>query len=203
MRRKERKRKKALAWVGWTIMGTVVSLFLFVAIASCFGWRFDVVTGKSMEPTFDVGGLVVTRPVEPKDVMIGDPILFKVPNVEAFMCHRVVDIRETGNELFFQTKGDGRQYPDADLVSSQDLVGKAIFYVPHVANVAYLFRLHQTPVVFMGKPLSIAFLFVLATGSIIVGTELKNIWECIFRPHRKRRQEILKQRRDRLLRRRF
>ena len=188
---------------GWLIFGAVISVVLFMLTASFFGWQFDVVPTGSMAPAFNPGGMVVTRPAEPKDVRVGDAILFRELYIEeeARICHRVIDIKEIDGQLFFQTKGDANEYADPDLVSSQNLIGKTIYYLPRVGNIAYLFRLHETPITLMGKKISVALLVILAIGLTVVGTEIKNMWEWIFRPHVKRRREILKKRKERLAKR--
>lgn len=156
-----------------------------------------------MEPAFNAGGMVVTQPAEPKDIKVGDPILFRQPLIEAEarICHRVIDIKEIDSELFFQTKGDANEYPDSDPVFAQNLIGKTIFYIPQVGNIAYLSRLHETPIALMGKKISLALLLIVVIGLTVVGTELKNMWEWIFRPHVKRHREILKKRKQRALKR--
>ncbi len=204
-RKKREKRKRLLRRAAWPVLGIVMSPVLFVLIASSFfGWRFDVVPTKSMEPAFAVGGMVITRPVEPKDIMMGDPILFRESylEAEARIVHRVIDITGIDSRLFFQTKGDANEYPDPDLVSSQNFIGKVVLYIPHVGKIAYLSRLYETPVVFMGKGLSIAVLFVVLVGFIMVSTEIVNIWEWTFRTASKRHQDRRKKREERLLKRR-
>jgi len=190
---------RLLRWSGWMVAGIVMAAVLFIPATAPFGWRFDLVVTGSMEPAFDVGGLVVTRPVPSKDVAVGDPILFKEKDAEAYICHRVIDIKEMNNEVFFQTKGDANEYPDPDLVSSQ--VSEVIFYVPHVGKVASY--LNQTPIIFMGKELSVTILLVLALGLMAIGLELKNIWEWTFNRELKRHQEVLKKRREKALKRRY
>jgi len=193
--------KRLVKLACWIIFGVVIASFLFVVTASFFGWRFDVVPTKSMEPAFSPGGMVVTQPAELKDIKVGDAILFREPATGGFICHRVIDIEETHNELSFQTKGDANEYPDSDPVSSQNFIGKTISYIPNVGKIAYLSRLHETAIVFMGKRLSIAFLLIIVIGMIIVGLESNNIGEWIFTPHLKRRQEMLKKRKERLAKR--
>ena len=199
MRRRRGKRLRLLRWVGWTAAGVVMAAVLFIPATAPFGWRFDLVVTDSMAPAFDVGGLVVTRPVPSKDVAVGDAILFREKDAEAYICHRVIDIKEMNNELFFQTKGDNNEYPDPDLVSSP--VSEVILYVPHVGKVAS--HLHQTPIVFMGKELSVALLLVLVLGLIAISVELKNIWEWTFRGELKRHREAVKKRREKALKRRY
>jgi len=172
-----------------------------VVTASFVGWHFDVVPTESMEPAFSPGGMVVTRPVELKDIEVGDAILFREPATGGSICHRVINIEEIDSQLFFQTKGDANEYPDSDPVSSQNFIGKTISYIPNVGKIAYLSRLHETAIVFMGRKLSIAFLLIIVIGVSIIGLESNNIGEWIFTPHLKRRQEILKKRKERLAKR--
>jgi signal peptidase len=171
--------------------------------ASFLGWHFDVVPTNSMEPVYNAGGMVVARPVEAQEVKIEDPILFKQSFVEkeALICHRVIDIEQIDDQLFFQTKGDANKYPDPDLVPSQNLVGKVILYAPQVGNIAYLSHLHETPLNFMGKQISTASLFISSIMLAIVILEVNNIYEWVFRSELKRRGEILKRRKERLLKR--
>lgn len=185
---------------GWLIFGAVMSVVLFMLTASLFGWRFDVVPTGSMAPAINPGGMVVTRPAEPEDIRVGDAILFREPYIEAEarICHRVIDIKEIDSQLFFQTKGDANEYPDPDLVFPQNFIGKTIFYVPRVGNIAYLSHIHATPITFMGKKISVALLIILPIGLFLIVTELQNVLEWMFNPHSKTRQEILKERNRRL-----
>ena len=196
--------KKLMKWIGWLIAGTVISVFLFVIVASQFGWYFDIVPTGSMEPAFKIGGMVITRPAEIEEIKVGDPILFREPNIEkeALICHRVIDIKEIDKELYFQTKGDANEYPDSELVSSQNFAGKTIFYIPQIGKIAYSTQLHKAPVTIMEKEVSIAFLIILALGLILIASELRNIWGWMSNPYAKRRQEILKKRKERILKRR-
>lgn len=148
---------------------------------------------------------MVTRPAEPEDIEVGDAILFREPVSGGFICHRVIDVMDSDKGLSFQTKGDANEYPDSDLVSSQNFIGKTIFYIPYVGNIAYLSRLHETPIVFMGKELSIALIIIVVAGLIITGTELKNIWDWIFNRELKERRERIKKRKETIfkIRRRF
>jgi len=205
--KKERtEMKKLMKWIGWLIAGAVISVFLFVVVASQFGWYFNVVMTKSMEPAFSPGGMIITRPVAMENINVGDPILFKKLGIgerEALICHRVIDIKEIDRELYFQTKGDAQERPDPDLVSSQNFLGKTIFYIPQIGNIAYQTHLPKTPITLMGKEISVAVLMIVVIGLILIGMEIKNVWEWMTNPYLKRRQEILKKRKERMKRRSF
>lgn len=156
-----------------------------------------------MEPAFNPGGMVLTRPAEMEDIKVGDAILFIEQHIaeETRICHRVVDIKEIDSQLFFQTQGDANEYPDPDLVSSQNFIGKTIYYLPHIGNMAYRLRLNETPITLMGMKFSVALLIILALGLTVIGAESKNMWERTFTPHLKRHQEMLKKRKERLAKR--
>lgn len=183
---------------GLLIFGTVISLVLFMVVASFSGWHFDIVPTGSMEPAFSPGGMVVTRPAELEEIKLGDPILFREPTTGGLICHRVIEIEEIDGELFFQTKGDANEYADQDLVSPQNFIGKTIFYIPNVGKIAYLLKLHETLVTLMGKEISVALLIITAAGLTIVGMEFRNIWAWTFRQEIKQREELTKKHRERL-----
>ena len=194
--------KKLMKWIGWLIIGLVISVFLFGIIASQLGWRFDLMAGKSMEPTYDLGGMIVTRPAAMEEIKVGDPILFREPKIEkeALICHRVIEIREIDKELYFQTKGDANEYPDLDLVSSQNFVGKTRFYIPQIGEIAHRTQLHTTALTVMGKEISVAALIIVVICLILIGMVLRDIWGWMTNPYLKRRQEILKKRKERMKR---
>jgi signal peptidase len=194
---------RLLKLTGWLLFGGVISVFMFMMIASLCGWNFDVVPTKSMEPVYNAGGMVVARPARAQDIKIGDPILFKQPfaEKEALICHRVIDMEKVGHQLFFQTKGDANEYQDPEPVPSQNLIGKVILYIPQVGNIAYFSRLYETPINFLGMKISTASLCISAIMLAIATTEVKNLYKWVFTPGLKRREEIVKQRKERLLKR--
>ena len=102
--------------VALTISGVIISIFLFMIVASLSGWHFDVVPTISMEPGIMPGGLVVGEPTNPQDVSVGEIVLYKEQTTGELICHRVINITDTNTGLFFQTKGDNNQNPDPDLV---------------------------------------------------------------------------------------
>lgn len=183
-------------------LGLVVLTVSFVLVASQRGWEFDAVLSGSMEPALGVGGLVVIKPAEAPGIKTGDVISFRLPGIDTPICHRVIDIKEAEGELFFQTKGDANEEPDLDLVSVQDVTGKAVFYAPYVGYLGHLAQFGRTPVALMGKRLPAAVLLITAMGLAFISLTLKDTLEDIFRPSRRWRREMLKKRKERLLKRR-
>ncbi len=96
---------------------------------------FVVQTG-SMEPTIKTGSLVAIRPSE--DYQEENIITYKVSpeadvkNPNLTITHRIVEIEETDEEVFYTTKGDANQSPDMDPVSKDLVLGKVIFTIPYL-----------------------------------------------------------------------
>jgi len=191
--------KKLIEWLGWTILGIVVLTASFVLTASYRSWEFDAVLSGSMQPALKVGGLVVIKPAEGQGIKMGDVISFKLPGIDTPICHRVIDIVETDEGLFFQTMGDANEEPDLALVSVQDVTGRAVFYAPYVGYLGHLSQFGRTRVALMGKRFPVAVLLITAMGLAFISLTLKSTLEDIFRPSKRWKREMLKKRKERLL----
>jgi len=182
------------------MLGVVMVAVAFVMVAAQFGWEFAAVLSGSMEPELGVGGLVVIKPVDAQDVVVGDVISFKLPGIDTPICHRVIDRQETAEGPLFQTMGDANEEPDATLVSAENVNGKAVFYLPYVGYLGHLSQFGRTPVSVLGKSVPAAVLVITAMGLAFIGLTLKDTWIDIFRPSKRLRQEALKRRKERLQR---
>ena len=90
--------------------------------------RLVIVSGHSMEPTYDLGDIVVTRGGGTPEV--GDTVVFEVPDGNAegmLVIHRIVDVDDDG---FFITQGDNRDTPDQWPLTADDIVGEPLLHVP-------------------------------------------------------------------------
>ncbi len=182
------------------MLGLVMGTVAFVMAAAQFGWEFDAVLSGSMEPDIGVGGLVVVKPVDGRDVAVGDVISFKLPGIDTPICHRVVDRQETSDGPLFQTMGDANEDPDANLVRPEDVNGREVLYLPYVGNLARLSEFGRTRVNILGFSLPVAVLVITAMGLVFIGLTFKDALEDIFRPYKRMRRERLKKRKERLLR---
>jgi len=88
-----------------------------------------VVTGVSMEPAMHTGDLVITRPVDPDELEVGDVVRFVVGRTP--VMHRITEIEETANGRVFVTQGDNNNTPDDPLLEGQ-IEGEVIVTVPNV-----------------------------------------------------------------------
>jgi len=99
---------------------------------------FVVLTG-SMQPSIPQGSILFSQktPFYNK----GDVISFeKGTNT---VTHRIVDVRVENNALSYQTKGDANNTIDKELVSSKDILGKSIFFVPYVGQLVLFLKTFQ------------------------------------------------------------
>ncbi len=87
-----------------------------------------------MEPTIDVGSLIITRTVAPEAVRIGDIITFQLESgLAPVATHRVVGFEFTPNdEKGFITQGDNNETADAQPVRPAQLQGRLWYTVPYV-----------------------------------------------------------------------
>jgi len=130
--------KKTAEYLGLTLAIAVMTAAMLTYLAPHFGWRVDFVCSGSMEPELKTGSLVITRPVEPQEVVIGDIIAFNQKGVtlgENLISHRVIGI-ETASPLYFKTKGDANDNPDPFTVPARNLVGRICFKTHYVGYIA-------------------------------------------------------------------
>ncbi len=136
--------KKTGEYLGLILAIAIMTTAMLTYIAPHFGWRVDVVVSGSMEPELKAGSLVITRPVEPQEVMVGDIIAFSPQGVtlgENGVIHRVIGIEEA-SPLYFKTKGDANDNPDPFMVPARNLVGRIWFKVHYVG---YFIGFLRTP----------------------------------------------------------
>ena len=156
----------------WYLVFTAVVLFMtaavFIYLAPHLGWRVDAVLSGSMEPELKIGSLVVTRPVEPETIAVGDIITFRPVSVgENLITHRVIGIGHSSS-LYFETKGDAADKPDPFTVPAQNLVGKICF---HASSWGYFTEFLKTP---------FGFLFaIVIPGIIIIAMYVGSVWRAL------------------------
>jgi signal peptidase len=76
------------------------------------------------------GSMLITRPVNPEDIKLGDIIAFRVPGGKEMVVHRVVDISMSGdNQYRFVTRGDAIKETDY-VIDESDIIGRLYLYIP-------------------------------------------------------------------------
>lgn len=142
------------------VKGTLVGIYFVVlpvlAFAmitskfSLFGIKsYTILTG-SMEPTIETGSVLFT--LESPTYKTGDIIAFKSGNVT--ITHRIVNAQDSTGKVAsnlvgplsayaamdsaskFQTKGDANSSVDSNLVSKDQVIGKALFHIPYIGRLS-------------------------------------------------------------------
>ncbi|WP_448059079.1 S24/S26 family peptidase [Cellulomonas hominis] len=119
--------------LGWLLTAVVV------AVAVWFGWPADlggcttltIVSGRSMEPTYMTGDLVVSRCGAPQ---VGDVLVYAPPGLEhGRVIHRVV----AGDaESGWAMQGDNNDFLDPWRPRADDVLGIARLRVPGIGRAA-------------------------------------------------------------------
>jgi signal peptidase len=139
----------------------LLALALTLLLAPMAGYHTDSVRSGSMSPAISAGDLVVTGPVNDKDIHVGDVITFRHDGL--LICHRVINIDTAQGQI--QTKGDANEHPDPFLVPYSDVVGKVNLVVPAIGDV----------VTFLKSPFGWALIIILGALVLFLGdNEKKN-----------------------------
>ena len=147
--------------LGRFLLVLLMLIVIFLVVTPYFGWRVITTTGSSMTPVLKPGGIVITRPIEPTEIKLGDIITYR-GRYDTIFIHRVVEIIED-DPLLFRTKGDAKEEPDPHLVHDYNIMGGVYLYIPIMGQV----------VQFMKTPIGLI-LSLLIPGLIIIAMHMQN-----------------------------
>lgn len=88
--------------------------------------------GFSFKNGFNTGDIMILKGMKPKDIKVGDVVVYVTSRYSNPIIHRVVEIQEKEGKIFFVTKGDNNITNDSDPVSEEQIrtTGKAIGRIP-------------------------------------------------------------------------
>ena len=125
------------------IIGIVLGAFL---VKSSSGGRPTMIAGfsafrvlsSSMEDVYPKGSLIISKSVDPNELVVGDDITFMVSETSS-VTHRIISITQnylgTGKPGF-ETQGTMNEKPDKDMVAAANVVGKVVFSSKALGNLA-------------------------------------------------------------------
>ena len=130
---------------------TVITIILIIAIVFGFWLGFQAALGTeypalavaswSMEPTLNVGDLIIVQHVDPTQLnasrTTGDIVVFKDSENGKLIVHRVVKVENKSGNYEITIQGDNNEVPDRPRPASL-LVGKVIAKIPYIGNIALL-----------------------------------------------------------------
>jgi signal peptidase len=161
--------RRPLDILGYLALASCLALLgslLLVAATNLLGYQNFVIYSGSMEPTVKVGSLLLTRPVDVKDLQVGDVITYRSPGNHTTLTHRVVSIRQQDGQWVFKTKGDASLKPDPREVILRGQVSKMAFDIPYLGYVVDFAKSTQGVVLLLLVP---------AAGLLLIHT--RKIWK--------------------------
>jgi len=142
-------RKEVRDTFKYILIGLILAAGLNYGLGYVLGAREPVmaVVSGSMEPTLNIGELVVIRKINPDLIKVGDIVVYHDPYNNLRVVHRVVEIEHIGGKRYFITKGDNNltnPLPDQDvgiapLLVGKDIRGKVILKIPKLGLVKVYF----------------------------------------------------------------
>jgi len=153
----------------------VIALVVLLSFLNVGGLRMFAVKSGSMEPQIKKGSVVFTQPAQ--DYVVDDIITFQISNATDFVTHRITEVGQDNDKVYYKTKGDANSSEDFTKVTEDKVVGKVTLNVNYVGYfVQYV------------KTLPGLVILIIIPATIIIYEEVKKI--------RKEAKEILKKRKS-------
>lgn len=152
------------------------------AVPSIFGYKPFIVLSGSMETEIFRGDLIIVKNANPKDLKINDVIAFR-DTENTVTTHRIIDVIEKDEKVYFVTKGDNNSSQDQNLVELDDVEG---LYMMKITGLGNVFNS-------LAKPTTIIILFLIVTlgfgiGFYISTKKERNIEHQEFLEYKKQKQ---------------
>src|SRR3990167_8587988 len=109
---------------GLSILLFALAVGFIALIAPVGGNKSLIVRSGSMQPTIAVGDLITAKPQQ--EYKVGDIVAFKDPlKSSVLVTHRIIGQEVQNGKIYFKTKGDGNENADFNLVSKENVIGRA------------------------------------------------------------------------------
>lgn len=123
--------------VAVAMVATVAVVLVGLRLA---GFRTFTVMSGSMTPEYPVGSLIYVKPVNYRDLKVGDVISYVANDDKTVVTHRIAEIEvDTSDSSVwrFRTKGDANTTADAKLVHYKNVLGTPIIVLPFIGYFAH------------------------------------------------------------------
>lgn len=131
-------RKLATRLLSWVLMLAVIAAGVaLIIVPKAVGGRPLTVLSGSMTGTYDIGDVVIVKPVDTDDLRVGDVITFQpVSDDPNLTTHRIIALSFGSEGKQFVTQGDANNAPDLSPVKPAQVKGEVWYSVPKVGYVA-------------------------------------------------------------------
>jgi signal peptidase len=152
------------------LSGIIVAAGLCLAatmlLPVAFGYQRYVITGGSMQGTYDRGSIVFDKAVPVSDLKVGDVITYTPPastGIDGLVTHRIISVHHHGEQgTSFRTKGDANESPDPwRFQLDQPTQARVAFSVPFLGFGIAALSMVQVRMLVIGLPaLLLAFVLI-------------------------------------------
>lgn len=126
-------------WVRFTavlaargVLAAVFGMLFWAVMPMMLGWHSTTVMTGSMEPALHVGDVIVSKPVEPRELRRGQVLLFDDPDhAHTLRMHRFDTLNLDGT---LTTKGDANPAADSTPITRAAVVGVGYLRVPFIGT---------------------------------------------------------------------
>ena len=146
---------KIIGKIIYVLLYIIILVTLLVVVIQRFsnnnitiaGFRiFNVATG-SMVPEYNVGDIIVSKETDPKELQVGDNIVYKGEKQDfkdKIVTHQIIEKREENGKIYFTTKGIANEEADPE-ISEDQVYGKIVYktiilsFISGIINNIYAF----------------------------------------------------------------
>ena len=112
----------------------IASYIIILAIVLIGAQHLNVVVSGSMEPAFYRGDIVAVQKSDllgiqefnPKDVQVGDIVVYNAKWFDQPVIHRVINTKEINGKTMYERKGDNNNRSDPYYVSADQIQAKVM-----------------------------------------------------------------------------
>jgi len=108
----------------------ILPLIILLITTGFLGLRPLIIASGSMQPTLNVGDIVIVTKTSMGDIVEGDIIAYV--SEQGIVVHRVYEIVEHEGKYLVITKGDANKEPDNIPIDERVIIGKALLTIPKV-----------------------------------------------------------------------
>ena len=109
----------------WLALGFGIALAALLALPTLFGYWTLTVRSGSMEPTLEVGSVVINKVSSPLDVAPGDIVTFADPGRrDQLVTHRLRRMRVEGRTAYMVTRGDSNDTVERWSILTDGRIGR-------------------------------------------------------------------------------
>ena len=132
----------------------IASYIIILAVVLIVAQHLNVVVSGSMEPVFYRGDIVAVEKTNllgiqefnPKDVQVGDIVVYNAKWFNQPVIHRIIDIKEINGKTVYEIKGDNNNRSDPYYVTADQIQARVLKWgdnpvvIPYIGTISLWLR---------------------------------------------------------------